>query len=64
MFKPTRWGDFSPEYTRVSLPSMGLVWAKTDGESVAVLGWGEQPYIELESLPEKAKAQLLRSIGR
>lgn len=64
MFKPTRWGDFGPEYTRVSLPSLGLVWAKTDGESVEVLGWGEQPHIEVQSLPEKTKMQLLKSINR
>ncbi len=63
MFKPKRFGDFSPEYTKISLPSLGLVWAKTDGKSVEVLGWGDQPHIELEDLPEKTKEKLLKLIS-
>ena len=60
MFKPKRFGDFGPEYTKISLPSLGLVWAKTDGQSVEVLGWGDQPHIELEDLTEKTKEKLLK----
>ena len=59
MFKPTRKGDLGPEYIRVSVPSMGLVWAKTDGKSVKVHGWGEQPNIELHDLPEETYKKLL-----
>ena len=64
MFKPTRKGDLSPEYTKVSLPSLGLVWAKTDGISVEVHGWGDQPHIAVEDLPEKARLKLLKLIER
>jgi hypothetical protein len=60
MFKPKRFENLSPEYTKVSLPSLGLVWAKTDGKSVEVLGWGDQPYIELKDLPEKTIQKLLK----
>jgi hypothetical protein len=60
MFKPTRFGDFSSEYTKIPLPSLGLVWAKTDGKSVEVLGWGDQPHIELKDLPEKTRKKLLK----
>ena len=60
MFKPKRFGDFSPDYTKITLPSLGLVWAKTDGQSVEVLGWGDQPHIELEDLPEMTKEKLLK----
>ena len=44
-------------------PSLGLVWAKTDGKSIEVLGWGDQPHIELEDLPEKTKEKLLKLIS-
>ena len=60
MFKPKRFGDFSPEYTKIPLPSLGLVWARTDGQSVEVLGRGDQPYIELEDLSEQTRKKLLK----
>ncbi len=60
MFKPKRFGDFSPGYTKIPLPSLGLVWAKTDEISVEVLGWGEQPFIVLKDLPEKTMKILLK----